>query len=81
MISYSTKIRQNKFYLIVTDATGKRIKQFMVTNCIVRATRLNSNRNLKNRISIPIDTLKESDFYAYFKFISFVKFSLTLQNL
>ena len=34
-------------------------------------------KTLKNGILIPIDTSKESDFYVDFKYISFIKFSLT----
>ena len=36
---------------------------------------------LKNRILIPIDASKELDLYANFKYISFIKFSLTHQKL
>ena len=36
---------------------------------------------LKNKILIPIDSSKESDFYAGFKNISFTKFNLISQKL
>jgi hypothetical protein len=38
-----------------------------VTNCTVRATRLNNNQNSKTGILISIDTSKELDFYADFQ--------------
>ena len=37
--------------------------------------------SLKNGILIPVDTSKESDFNFDFKYISFIKFSLTHQKL
>jgi hypothetical protein len=36
---------------------------------------------LENGILIPIDTSKESDFNADFKYLSFIKFSSTHQKL
>ena len=39
------------------------------------------NKTLKNEILIPIDISKELDFYADFKYISFIKFSLSHQKL
>ena len=48
-------------------------------------SRLNSNRNskklLKKRILIPTAILKESTFYADFKYMNSIKFSLTRQRL
>jgi len=35
----------------------------------------------KNRIMILIDTSKESDFFPDFKYLSFIKFILTLEKL
>ena len=57
------------------------IKQFVLTSYKYGATRFNSNQNSKNRILIPIDTSKESDFNCDFKYISFIKFSPTHQKL
>jgi hypothetical protein len=50
-------------------------------NCRYEATRLNNNRTLKNWILIPIDISKELAYYADSKYIRFIKFSLTHQNL
>jgi hypothetical protein len=50
----------------------------MVTNCIVRATRINSNPNSKKRNLILIDTSKESNFYANLKYTCFVYNSLNI---
>ena len=36
---------------------------------------------LENEILIPIDTLKELDFYADFNYINFIKFSLIHHKL
>ena len=38
-------------------------------------------KTLENRILIPIDTSKELDFYADFKYIGFIRFSLNHQKL
>jgi hypothetical protein len=38
-------------------------------------------KTLKTEILIPIDTSIESEFYADFKYVSFIKFSLTHQKL
>ena len=57
------------------------IKQFVVTNCSKERPGSIVNGTLKNGILIPIDMSKESDFYADFKHISFIKFSLTHQKL
>jgi hypothetical protein len=38
-------------------------------------------KTLENGILIPIDTSKESDFNADFKYISFIKFGSTYQKL
>ena len=50
-------------------------------NCKQGATRLNSNQNSKKKKGILIDTSKESDFYADFKYTSFIKFIFTHQKL
>ena len=55
-------------------------KKFVVTNCKERPGSI-VNETLENGILMLRDTLKELDFYADFKYISFVKFSLTHQKL
>ena len=58
-----------------------RIKQFVVTNCSKERPGSIVTKTLKNRILISIATSKESHFNADFKYISFIKFSLTNQKL
>ena len=62
-------------YSTLTESTYC-IKQFLVTNCLFVTT-----NEYKNRILIPIVTSKESNFNADFKYISFIKISLTNQKL
>jgi len=57
------------------------IKQFVVTNCSKERPGSIVTKTLKNWILISIATSKESHFYADFKYISFIKFSLTHQKL
>ena len=57
------------------------VKQFMVTNCSKERPGSIVTKTLKNGILIPIATSKESNFNAGFKYISFIKFSLTHQKL
>ena len=57
------------------------IKQFAVTNCSKERPGSIVTKTLKNGILIPIATSKESHFNAGFKYISFIKFSLTHQTL
>ena len=57
------------------------IKQFVVTNCSKERPGSIVNETLKNGISMLKDISKESDFYAHFKYISFIKFSLCHQKL
>ena len=57
------------------------IKQFVVTNCSKERPCSIVNETLKNGISMLKDKSKESDFYADFKYISFIKFSLRHQKL
>ena len=57
------------------------IKQFVVTNCSKERSGSIVTKTLKNGILIPIPTSKESHFNADFKYISFIKFSLTHQKL
>ena len=57
------------------------IKQFVVTNCSKERSGSIVTKTLKNRILISIATSKESHFNADFKYISFIKFSLTHQKL
>jgi len=57
------------------------IKQFMVTNCSKERPGSIVTKTLKNRIFISIATSKELHFNADFKYISFIKFSLTHQKL
>ena len=59
----------------------KTIKQFVVTNCSKERPGSIVNETLKNGISMLKDISKESDFYADFKYISFIKFSLCHQKL
>ena len=53
----------------------------MVTNCSKERPSSIVNETLKNKILILKDTSKELDFYADFKYISFIKFSLYHQKL
>ena len=57
------------------------IKQFVVTNCSKERPSSIETKTLKNGILIPIATSKESHFNADFKYISFIKLSLTHQKL
>ena len=57
------------------------VKQFVVTNCSKERPGSIVSKTLKNGILIPIATSKESNFNADFKYISFIKFSLTHQKL
>ena len=57
------------------------IKQFVVTSCSKERPGSIVTKTLKNGILIPIATSKESHFNAGFKYISFMKFSLTHQKL
>ena len=57
------------------------IKQFVVTNCNKERPGSIVTETLKNGILIPIATSKVSHFNADFKYISFIKFSLTHQKL
>ena len=57
------------------------IKQFVVTNCSKERPGSIETKTLKNGILISIATSKESHFNADFKYISFIKFSLTHQEL
>ena len=57
------------------------IKQFVVANYIEEQPGSVVNGSLKNGILILIDASKELDFYADFKYISFIKFSLTNQKI
>ena len=57
------------------------IEQFVVTNCIRERSGSIVNESLKNGILILINTSKELDFHADFKYISFIKFSLTHQKI
>ena len=57
------------------------VKQFVVTNCSKERPGSIETKTLKNGILIPIATSKESHFNADFKYISFIKFSLTHQKL
>jgi len=47
-------------------------KQLVVTNCSKERLGSIVNENLKNGILILIDTSKESDFSATFKYVSFI---------
>ena len=48
----------------------------MVTNCSKEQPGSIVNETLKNGILMLKDALKESDFHADFKYISFIKFSI-----
>ena len=56
-------------------------KQFVVMNCSKERPGSMVTKTQKNGILIPIATSKESHFNADFKYISFIKFSLTYQKL
>ena len=58
----------------------KLFKQFVVTNCSKERPGSIVNETLKNGISMLKDISKESDFYADFKYISFIEFSLCHQK-
>ena len=70
---------QQKNYDVVKFQSN--IKQFMVTNCSKERPSSIVTETLKNGILIPIVTSKESHFNADFKYISFIKISLTHQKL
>ena len=53
------------------------IKQFVVTNCSKERPGSIVIETVKKWNLIPIVPSKESDFNAYFKYISFIKISLT----
>ena len=57
------------------------IKQFVVTDFSKERHGSIVNETLKNGIFILKDTSKELDFYADFKYTSFIKFSLCPQKL
>ena len=57
------------------------IKQFVVTNCSKERSGSIVTKTLKNWILISIATSKELHFNADFKYISFIKFSLSHQKL
>ena len=57
------------------------IKQLVVTNCSEEQPGSIVTENLKNGRLIPIVTFKELHFYADFKYISFILFSITHQKL
>ena len=61
------------------NANLRHFRQFVVTNCSKERPGSIVKETLKNGILIPIDISKELDFYADFKYIKFVKFSLTHQ--
>ena len=56
------------------------IKQFVVKNCSKERPGSIVTKSLKNEILILIVTSKELHFNADFKYISFIKFSLTHQK-
>ena len=58
-----------------------KIKQFVVTNCSKERPGSIVTKTLKNGILIPIPKSKELHFNADFKYICFIKFSLTYQKL
>ena len=57
------------------------IKKFVVKNCSKERPGSIVKESLKNIIFLLIDASKELDFYADFKYICFVKFSLTYQKI
>ena len=60
---------------------NKFVKQFVTTICSKERPGSIVNETLKTGILILKDTSKESDLYADFKYISFIKFSLCHQKL
>ena len=56
-------------------------KQFVVTNCSKERPGSTVTETLTIGVLIPIVTSKESNFKAKFKYINFIKFSLTHQKL
>ena len=69
------------YIILITLTCLCGIKQFVVTNCSKERPGSIVNETLKNGISMLKDISKESDFYADFKYISFIKFSLCHQKL
>ena len=57
------------------------IKQFEITNCSKEQPGSIVIETIKNGILIPIVTSKELNFNADFKYINFIKISLTHQKL
>ena len=73
---YGAKYLRLEFYLCLDL-----IKQFVVMNCSKERPGLIVTKTEKSGIFILIATSKESNFNADFKYISFIKFSLTHQKL
>ena len=73
------QIREAVF--LITKVNFELVKQFVVTNCSKERPGSIVTKTLKNGILIPIAISKESHFNAGFKYISFIKFSLTHQKL
>ena len=82
---YSIYIRAACFPASVLDSYNSwpvcSFKQFVATNCSKERTGSIVNESLKHGILIIIDTPSESDFYADFKYIRFIKFSLIHQKM
>ena len=67
---------------IIIMAWDPAIKQFVVYRTVSKEwPGLIVTKTLKNWIWISIDASKESNIYADFKYVSFIKFSFTYQKL
>ena len=74
---YANIIKFENYHNGIKNTDMTMIKQFVVTNYSKERPGTIVNETLKNRISMLKDISKESCFYADFKYISFIKFSLS----
>ena len=84
LMLFLLSLRQHVFSECVVSCLVSQIsfvKQFVVTNCSKERPVSIVTKTIKNWILISIATSKESHFNADFKYISFIKFSLTHQRL
>jgi len=82
-VNLSPTFLDDMFYIMTLGGKicKKIVKQFAVKNCSEERPGSIVTKTLKNGILIPKSTSKESHFNTDFKYISFIKFSLTHQKL
>ena len=66
--------------LVTIEPSRCLIKRFVMTKCCKERRGSLVAESLINGISIPIDPLKELAYYADFKYIRFIKFSLPIKR-